>query len=341
MNNNYSDPVLAGLDDSTNEENLNLFKIMPVNKYLEQAKLRPIPKMLFSEFWYENEICFLFADTNLGKSLLSVQIGNSISRGQNIPGFKMEAQRQRVLYYDFELSDKQFQIRYSDKDQNLYSFDNFFLRAEMNPYSEIPPSFQDFESYLIQSIEQNIIEQKTKVIIIDNITYLKNETEKAKNALPLMKELKRLKEKYQLSILVLAHSPKRDQTKPLSRNDLAGSKMLMNFCDSSFAIGESIKDNNLRYLKQIKARNTENLYNSENVCLCRIEKLDKFLGFHFFDFDSEYEHLRTISKKDKEELEKNIIELKQTEPNLSLRQIAKKYNTSHQTVKRTLDKQNL
>lgn len=94
-------------------------------------------------------------------------------------------------------------------------------------------------------------------MIIDNIIYLKDETEKAKFALPLMKDLQRLKNKYGLSILALAHTPKRDLSKSITRNDLQGSKMLINFCDSSFSIGESSTDKNIRYLKQIKARNTE------------------------------------------------------------------------------------
>ena len=39
--------------------------------------------------------------------------------------------------------------------------------------------------------------------------------------------------------------------------------MLINFCDSSFAIGESHHDPGVRYLKQIKARNTEIIYHGE------------------------------------------------------------------------------
>ena len=54
--------------------------------------------------------------------------------------------------------------------------------------------------------------------------------------------MKALKSKYGLSILVLAHTPKRDSGKPLGRNDLQGSKMIINFCDSAFAIGESAKN---------------------------------------------------------------------------------------------------
>ena len=46
-----------------------LFTVKPANLWIEQAKTRPIPQMLFSEFWHEGELCILFADTNLGKSI--------------------------------------------------------------------------------------------------------------------------------------------------------------------------------------------------------------------------------------------------------------------------------
>ena len=93
-----------------------------------------------------------------------------------------------------------------------------------------------------------------------------------------MKYLKELKTKYGLSILALAHTPKRDASKPLTRNDLQGSKMLINFCDSSFAIGESAKEHGVRYLKQIKARNTEIVYHTGNVLLANVTKKGNFLG---------------------------------------------------------------
>jgi len=49
------------------------------------------------------------------------------------------------------------------------------------------------------------METGAKILIIDNLTYLKNETEKAKDALPLMKHLKALKSKYRLSILAIMY----------------------------------------------------------------------------------------------------------------------------------------
>ena len=220
-------------------ENKGLFTVKSANKWIEEAKNRPIPKMLFGKLWFENELCILFADTNLGKSCLAVQIGDSISKGEAMKGFALEAHKQLVLYFDFELSDKQFEARYSEDFTNHYSFDGNFNRVEINPNSEIPTGI-DFETYLNQSLESTVSETNTKIVIIDNLTYLRRGTETAKEALPLMKHLKALKTKYNLSILVLAHTPKRDLSKPITRNDLQGSKMLINFCDSSFAREEKI-----------------------------------------------------------------------------------------------------
>lgn len=305
------------------KERKGLFTVKTANLWIEQARTRPIPKMLFGEFWFESELCILFADTNLGKSILAVQIGDSISKSEQIRGFKLEAEKQAILYFDFELGEKQFQNRYSIDFENDYQWDSNFLRVEINPDAEIPEK-HSFEDYLNHSLERSITETGARVLIIDNLTYLKNETEKAKDALPLMKHLKALKSKYGLSILVLAHTPKRDLSKPITRNDLQGSKMLINFCDSSFAIGESQTDKSLRYLKQIKQRNTEHIYDTENVCVCQIDKPHNFLLFEFVDFGTEREHLRQASESDKTELETNIKELLDSEPNISAYAIAKK-----------------
>lgn len=318
------------------KESKGLFTVKTASRWIEQAKTRPIPQMLFGEFWFEGELCILFADTNLGKSILAVQIGNSISKGEQIRGFKLETPKQPILYFDFELSDKQFENRYSIKFEQHYSFDNNFIRVEINPEATIPEA-QTYEDYLNYSLERSITETGAKVLIIDNLTYLKNETEKAKDALPLMKHLKDLKNKYGLSILALAHTPKRDLSKPITRNDLQGSKMLINFCDSSFSIGESHSDKNLRYLKQIKQRNTEQMYDAENVCVCQIDKPLNFLLFEFVNFGKEWEHLKQHTEKDKESLYEKVSELKQQ--GRSLREIGAELGISHQQVKRILDKQ--
>ena len=319
-----------------------LFKIQTANQWLQDSSQRPAPKMLFGEFWFEGEICILFADTNVGKSILAVQIADAISRGSRIDGIPSEAPAQKVIVYDFELSDKQFEARYSEKQPGADFFSNPFVfhqnlfRAEIDPDAEIEHGFASFEDYLNFSLAHSIQTSGSRILIIDNLTYLKNETERAKDALPLMKYMKALKSRFDLSILALAHTPKRDLSKPITRNDLQGSKMLINFCDSSFAIGESCKDKGLRYLKLIKVRNAEIRYDTENVYLCQIQKPGNFLHFEFLSFSSEREHLRDLSETDRDDLIQRAKDLSTN--GRTQREIADILGVSAMTVNRYLKK---
>lgn len=319
---------------SLGDKSKSLFVIKPGNSWIEQAKNKPTPKKLFDVLWHEGELCILFADTNLGKSILAVQIGNSISLGEAVTGFVLESPSQKVLYFDFELSDKQFELRYSHASGSHHRFSSNFLRAEIDPDSTPPDEFKSFEDYLNYSLEHSIIDTGAKVLIIDNLTYLRNETERAKDALPLMKQLKALKSKYGLSILALAHTPKRDLSKPITRNDLQGSKMLINFCDSAFSIGESHTDTSVRYIKQIKQRNTEQVYDSENVCVCYIGKPYNFLQFEFLSYGRESAHLKQITEKDREHQKIEAVELKKQ--GLSNIEIGKRFGVSEGAVRKWL-----
>jgi predicted HTH transcriptional regulator len=153
-----------------------------------------------------------------------------------------------------------------------------------------------------------------------------------------MDKLRSLKKRHNISMLVIAHTPKRDLSRPLTKNDMAGSMHLMNFCDSAFCIGESVKESNVRYLKQIKTRNAEFRYDSDNVAIFRIVKNGSYLCFEHIGFDSEKESLRDRTEAELSELEKNIIALHQSEPNLSYAEIAKRLNTNKTKVCRVLKK---
>jgi RecA-family ATPase len=313
-----------------------LLVVKSANDWLKQAKERPIPAQLFSEFWFEGELCILFSDTNLGKSILAVGLAASLSEGQPIPGFNLEGGPRTVLYLDFELSDKQFEARYSENYANHYHFSDLFYRAELEGEGPVEAGIT-LEQQLFASLERALVKTKASVLIVDNITYLRSETERASHALPLMKQLKALKRKYNLSILSLAHTPKRDMSKPLTRNDLQGSKMLINFCDSAFALGESCQEKSLRYLKQIKARNTEVVYDGENVCICQVVKRVNKLMMEKIGYGSEQMHLRKLSEQEEDHTVRQIKKLKaQGRSNV---EIAKALGVSEGSIRHWLRKE--
>lgn len=306
--NRKSYKIEANQELKTSSSEGNILNYKQANEWIEEARLRPNPKKLFGTFWFENEVCILFADTNVGKSILAMQISHSISKGEKIEGFELESESQKVLYFDFELSDKQFQIRYTNDENETFEFDENLIRIEIDSDSIFEENMP-FEEILIKSIVSLIEKTKAKILVIDNLTYLSAENEKAKEALPLMKKLKQIKNKFGLSVLILAHTPKRDASKGITKNDLSGSKMLINFCDSAFAIGESFQKNGLRYIKQIKVRNAVFEYDSNNVMLCQIKKTDCFLSFEHIGFEKEQKHLRIVSKEEKNDMIVSAIEL--------------------------------
>lgn len=290
---NYIDALRTDIEEKAQQlasgvpESVGMFTIKSANQTIREAAARPNPDNLWLSLWYEGEVCCLFADSNLGKSIYAVQIATSI------------AEKRKVLYFDFELSDKQFQLRYSDDQGNLYHFPNNLYRVEINRDAlEIEGSFEDS---LIRNIEETAIQTDAKVLIIDNLTYLCVAAEKGDVAGALMLKLMGLKRKYGLSILILAHTPKRPLTNPITQNDLAGSKKLANFFDSCFAIGKSAKDENLRYIKQIKCRFGNFTFDSDNVIVSAIEKVGAFLQFVNVGYAAEKEHLKEPSEKDSAE----------------------------------------
>ena len=215
---NYIDALRTDIEEKAQQlasgvpESVGMFTIKSANQTIREAAARPNPDNLWLSLWYEGEVCCLFADSNLGKSIYAVQIATSI------------AEKRKVLYFDFELSDKQFQLRYSDDQGNLYHFPNNLYRVEINRDAlEIEGCFEDS---LIRNIEETAIQTDAKVLIIDNLTYLCVAAEKGDVAGALMLKLMGLKRKYGLSILILAHTPKRPLTNPITQNDLAGSKKL-------------------------------------------------------------------------------------------------------------------
>ena len=301
------------------------FVCKPANQWIREAAERPNPEPLFMTLWFQGEHCCLFADSNIGKSILSVQIATAI------------APTKTVLLFDFELSDKMFQMRYTDEEtKQLYNFPPNLFRLELNPESkEIVSS--NLEDVIIKNIEQAANDLNAKVIIIDNMTWLSSQLEKGDAAGQLMQSLQGLTRKYGWSILSISHTPKRNLSNPLTQNDLGGSKKLMNFFDSAFAIARSRKDESLVYVKQIKVRNDVLRYGEDNVIVYEIVKNGAFLCLNQIGYATEKEHLQNMDKQEENALKDAIIAL-QSEGK-KYKEIGKELGISPSKISRILNKQ--
>jgi len=147
--------------------------------------------------------------------------------------------------------------------------------------------------------------EKPELIIIDNITYMTSESNDSRIASLLMKKLLRMQRATpRLTILVIAHTPKRDRSLPLEQRHLAGSMNLANFAKSIIGISKSRKDADIRYIKHVKCRNGQTYFEEDNVIECLITKDKNFLKYEYRNSGDEKEHL---IHRDHSDIEEDIL----------------------------------
>lgn len=250
-----------------------------IAKGLEKGK----QKALFKTLWYQNELSILFAESNVGKSIYAVQIAEYIAKNK------------KVMYFDYELSVQQLCNRYANEDRtSVYVFSHNLYRADLTMDVELNfiERFALFKKRVKQAVEQGIT-----VFIIDNLTCLYPGLTNNIRAVDFMLELKRLMNVFNVSFLLLAHCPKRNKCKPVTEDNLAGSKNLVNLSDSCFCLAKAQLKGELLYLKQLKDRNNAKVYTEDNVLLYAIEKENNFLHLTEYGYATE-ESLLKAEKED-------------------------------------------
>ena len=312
--------VESTMTDACKTKHAGLLNIKAANEWIKESLTAPDPKMYFYDLIVEYENTVIFAASNVGKSILATQIAEEISKTE------------KVLYVDLELSSKQFQMRYCDAASGkTHVFPDNFQRAEIDPELMLGA---DLEQETLDSIEK-AAKQGTRFFVIDNISFICNGSESSAKAGLFMKQLIRLKKRYNLTTIVIAHTPKRRGWKPITQNDLAGSAKLINFFDAGIALARSANDTNLRYLKQVKVRTGEFLYDADNVLLLDVNKDEGFLKFDILGTGREDDHLNALAGG---EGANEILEiLMMQRDGMTVRQIAEAMNLGKSTVQRRLD----
>jgi|GEM_PF-2513466 len=232
---------------------------------------------LWGMLWESPGIAILAGEPGAGKSLLAVLIAHAVSSDTiSLLGLPCSANT-KVLYYDFELTDRQFEKRFDG-----LPFTNNLIIGEFNPNA------CDIE-FTFEEIRINIEQTGAKLLIIDNITALAlKTTADADASIAVMRGLKKLQIEQGISSLILAHPPKLPVGIPLSINHVGGSKNIPNFADSVLFIARSTQGPNTRYIKQVKNRTDEIL---SGVLVCEIDDAQGYLDLTLVGQDEERNHL--------------------------------------------------
>lgn len=269
-----------------------ILRSMSMDEALKEGKAEPIRKQLIGSLLREGDMCLMFGDEGTGKSVGAVQIGLAVANGLPLFGddvnFKNECAPKKTLLFDFELETPELFQRYNEVG-NAYKFGDNFRRVDMNP-----ENFEGGDENAVLRTVQNIIEkERPEFVIIDNLTWLTSEAQDTAVAATFMKMFLRLRKKLGFTIIVIAHTPKRNTSEPLESKHMAGSSKLKDFAKNVIGISPSKLGDGIIYVKHLKMRNGEKVFTNQNVIQACIEKCDGLLQWRFMGLTDESLHLAT------------------------------------------------
>lgn len=284
------------------EPSRNYFSESTVSDMRVLSMLEP-PRRLVGGLVHEKENAILFASTNAGKSILGLQIARAVSEGRAVCDLlPNETEPMRTALFDFELSPQQLAQRIKKSAQENPNLSFFHPTGDVYAKPE----------EVCGHIEAAIIKCKAQFVVIDNISMLAYDNESAADAKALVQGLKDMRQRHDLTLLLIGHSPKRQKYTTIEVKDLAGSAMLGNMFDSVIGLNWSSSGTSFRYLKQLKVRTGAYSFAEDNVLVCSI--VDTPVGGVHFEFNGtspESEHL--IQVMERSERDKEILRLTEEE----------------------------
>lgn len=269
-----------------------IIRVMSMNEAIKEGLNAKPKRQIIGNLIRERDVTILFGDEGTGKSILAFQMAFSAAEGKALfnmsDDFKNECGKLKVLIFDFELETDELAERYSEKGLP-YNFPENCFRADMNP------DCLDLENggdKLLKSVQSNIEKHKPDFVVIDNITWIQDESTDGNVATQFMKKLLTMQKKQGFSSLIVAHTPKRNTSEPLESKHLAGSKGLSNFTKNLIGVSHSKLDPNKRYIKQLKSRSRQKEY-FDQVIECALEKEvgSAMLEWKFLAVNAETLHL--------------------------------------------------
>ena len=254
--------------------------VKKANEYLPRRKKVVEPERLFDEFWREGELALLFGAAGTGKSVIAMQVADAIARGTPLSGFVMPKRRRKVLYVDLGLTDAQFAARYG-----RYKFSENLFRGKPGPDAD-----------LFNWIKAAVSANDFKLVVVDDLSAVKRTYDGIRENLVLMRRLKRLCEKADISVLVVsdAAQPRENWA---TEGDLRRSVILCRVADSVFSIGRMRGQDMRSRLIQLRARTPKIFWRPANAPIGSIKQLTS--GLVGFEFDERFAPVVDEARREK------------------------------------------
>lgn len=219
---------------------------------LTRNKNKELPKCFWAGI-IPKTVGFVYGPAKSGKTIFCENLAFAIVSGrENFLGIPIELKKSKILFISMEenpdmriLQRGNKQIKGFSREEreliksNLHYSDNNFLRSIEND------SHWDL-------LEELIKEYKSNIVFIDSTNRFNVDIQERLDANYMMQRFRDLAEKYNCSIVLIHHTIKSQENKPLTLNKMSGSSALSR--DADFFIGINRLTNGTRYLKFVESR---------------------------------------------------------------------------------------
>ena len=235
------------------------------------------PKELFGSYLYQGELGLLVGNDNESLSILANDIAFFVGGGGH-EWTNFESPKLPTLYVDTQMTAQQFAQRY----QGAFNYvPTTYARASVDALSV--DGKKVLSAIISQIIKMQGNNNSPKFVIIDHVSPPLFKIAEIKT---FVRELKAVKEQYGLTVLLVSNCLKKNK-KPIVEDTLGTSKVILSFVDSAFAIGSSLQGDDIRYIKQLKARECQK---EDSVMTVRI-KNEPYLSFKYIEMTNEKIHI--------------------------------------------------
>lgn len=289
------------------------------DNYCEEEKV-------YGNYIVQGDLAVVSGDTNSGKTLLASDI--ALANNDNLCYWEepMATRTRKTIYIDGEHNDSQIARRY----EHLLTCTSGDLIRGRFTETEYDDCIEDKLLAIEKLIRKN---SDAKLLIVDNLMCVLNNGNSVRQTQQFIQGLKKIKEMYDLTIILVTHLSKRNSKNPIEIKDILGSSVIANYADSIIAVGNTCEGDHIKYLKQLKSRSSIKI--SEVAVLEIVE--EPYLHFEFRGYDMEENLLpKKITSRSSISFSMGEMIYKLREEGLTVRSIAEQLNLSKSAVGRFL-----
>ena len=219
-----------------------------------------MPEPIIEDLFFEKDIMGLAGGTNVGKSVMSLQLSTCLALGVPFLGFRIPKPR-KVMHVQFELKDE--------------SFKQLIERTAMHFVDKYPVEAERFDQNLsiLSSGQNNVFTDKWEemdanltfdpcdVLVVDNLyTSTNKNVSKNDDVMDLLRTMVNMKNKHQVAILMVSHHKKLGEVSPLDVSMMLGGSAYTNHLDGIVQLASSTRMPGLKVMKITKVRSQNDLH---------------------------------------------------------------------------------